>query len=173
MTTAISSRRLTDLLRLLAVLETLHQRLAKVLAAKLQAVRDADMHAAASLAPEEQAVASRIQEQDGLRRQLMDVIGVELGLPARAGRTLTISQLSSKVRDDQCVLLGKAADRLMREASRVASASRVLGQTCRGVLHHLEWVSASLRPRQDKPQGYSGAGRPVAPCDAKVFETIG
>ena len=170
---SIEPRRFRDLLRLLAEQRRLHERLVKLGQAKLDAIKRADTESMRELNGEEREVVRRVHKREGLRRQLMDVIGESLGLPPRTARALPVSQLSSRVPEPQRALLQEAAGKLRETIGRVAKVNRMTGAVSRGVLGHLGWVLKAVSPGREDPAGYCGDGAPMAGSATQIFETVG
>ncbi len=166
-------KRLKDLVTLLNGLYGLHEQLLALVRSKIDAMRRADIPAMQDLSEQEQALAKRVEQREGLRRQLMDKVGHQCGLPLRAGRALSVSQLASRLGDPERTALQESARQLRTIVTKVAQANRVAGAISREVLTHLQWVFASVRPANDRPLAYSGSGEPVAATDARIFETVG
>ena len=162
-----------DLLRLLDELHQLHERLAELGQAKLEAIKRADRPAMQERHVEEQEVARRIQEREGLRRQMMDQVGESLGLPPRAARALPLSQLATRVAEPQRSALREAGVKLRAAVARVARINRVVGATTRGVLGHLERVLASVGEANTPRTGYRDDGTAVTGTSTTIFETLG
>lgn len=173
MTRGMVPKRLRDLVKLLGSLQRLQGQLLILIQSKIDAMKRADIPAMRDLNDQEQTVVKQLQERDGFRRQLMDAIGEELGLPSRSARALSVSQLASRLPEPARTNLLDAAGRLHRAVSQVAQTNRVAGAVSREILNHLKWVFASVRPAEEKPVGYSGQGVPVGPCDTRILETVG
>jgi hypothetical protein len=103
----------------------------------------------------------------------MDAIGEALGLSSRSARALSITQLAPRLVDPQRAALTDAADRVRKAVLKVTQANRVAGVVSREILHHLKWIFASVRPRDEKPMGYAGDGAMVPSCGTPMFETVG
>lgn len=170
---AIAPNRFGDLLKLFGSLETLHVRLLKLIQAKIDAMKQADATRIGELTRQEQEVAQRIHEREGFRRQLMDAIGGQLGLPPRAARVLSVSQLAARIPEPQHAKLVSAADRLRARVARVAAANHVAGAVARQIVNHLKWVFAAVRPAGDGTEGYSGKGVLLPVAETRVFDTVG
>ena len=169
----VEPKYLRDLLRLLDGLQRLHGQLLTLIRSKIDAMRRAEISAMRELSEQEQTLARRLEEREGLRRQLMDAIGEQLGLPPRAARALSVSQLASRLPEGQRADLLDTAGKLREAVAKVAQANRVAGAISREILTHLKWVFASVRPADVRPVGYSGDGEAVGTLDARIFETVG
>ena len=164
---------LADLLRLLATLRHLHDKLGDVIDAKLGAMKRADIHAMRDLGEQEQSLAARIHEREGLRRQVMDRIGDEMALGKGLARTLSATQLAEQLRGVDKSAFQEAADLLGHSIRRVAQINRVAGVATREMLHHLRWVFASVRPQREETVGYAGDGTLVSPSNTRIFDAVG
>ena len=173
MTRAIETKRLQDLVTVLGQLERLHEELAGLVRAKVDAMRRADMPALREHTELEQALVNRIQQREGLRRQLMDVIGEGLGLPARSARRLTVSQLVSRVPDRQREEILGAAEKLRAAVSRVARANHLAGAIACALVEHLRRVFAAVRPKCECGTAYTDEGAAVAQVGDRILEAIG
>jgi hypothetical protein len=136
-------------------------------------MKRADVSAMGALSQQERSLAGRLQERAGLRRQLMDAIGEEMGLSPRTARDMAVSQLASRLPEPPRDRLLRVARRLRDVMAQVAQANRVAGAVSREMLNHLTWVFSSVRPKCEKPDGYSGAGAAVGPREVRIFETVG
>ena len=172
-TTARTPKRLKDLLRVLDGMCELHERLGEAVRAKLDAIGRADVDAMQEASDREQALCSRLSEREGLRKQLMDLVGVEIGLGERDGRSLTVTELCARLERDSRDELKRSADALRKTVADVAQANRACEVSTRALLHHLHWVFASVRPKGDPPIGYSGAGRAVSDIGTQLVDTVG
>ena len=170
---SIEPKRFRDLLRLLTELQRLHERLAKLGQAKLDAIRRADIHAMREVSSDEREVTRRIQQREGLRRQLMDAIGESLGLPAGAARALPLSQLSARVSAPQRAALEETAGKLRDTIRCVARVNRVIGAASRAVAGHLGHVLGSVSPVRPETGGYHADGAPSVGAETRIFETLG
>jgi len=164
---------LAELLQVVDVLERLHETLGDVIDAKLSAMKRADVHAMRDFGEQEQALAARIREREGLRRQIMDRIGDALGFVGGRARTLSAVQLADHLLDPQRRELLDATESLGRSVRRVAQINRVAGVTTREMLHHLRWVVSSVRPQRAATSGYAGDGTLVSPSDTIIFDAVG
>ena len=173
MTRAIEPKRLRDLLTLLGQLEQLHDELAALVKAKVDAMKRADMRTLQQRTEQEQDLVKRIQEREGLRRQLMDVIGEQLGLSPRSARTLTVSQLVSRIPKEQQEAILESAERLRFSVSKVARANRVAGMVAHELVDHLRRVFAAVRPKGERGTGYTGEGAAVPQSENRIFEAVG
>lgn len=169
--TAHEPKRWRDLIRLLDAMRDLYADLHSLRQARLSAMRRADVAELARLDEQEAAAANRLQERDGLRKQLMDAIGTELGVAS--GRTMTVSQLTDRLSADAGHAVRRAADGLRETVHQVAQINRVIGLTAREVISHMNWVFAAVRPQPDRPQGYAPGGAVVTGDSSRIFEIVG
>lgn len=167
------SSRLKDLLRLLDVVRGLYETLEKVIVAKIDAIRRADVPAMQAALDDERTLTERLREREGLRRQLMDAIGNDLGLPHGAGRTLTVSRMAAKMAESPGAALRECADALRRATARTAQANRVAAVITRELVSHMQWVFASVRPAGGQPAVYTDCGKMMPMSGTVLLETVG
>lgn len=168
-----STTRVRDLVRLLDQMRSLYEQMFTVIDAKLSAMRRSDVAAMTHSGTQERVLSDRLGEREGLRKQLMDAVGEEIGPAGRSGRRLTVSQLANRLNEQDRVALLAAADRLRREVAKVSQANRVAGVVAREVVNHLQWVFAAVRPGAEEPSGYSKSGVVVSRMAGPMFDTIG
>ncbi|MEK6798158.1 MAG: flagellar protein FlgN [Planctomycetota bacterium] len=165
--------RLPDLIRLFGHLAGLQDELFELIDRKIAAMRRADVAAMQECAAREQSLVQRLQEREGLRRQLTDLVGEELALPPGAARCLTVSRLAGRLGDQERRNLNDAAGKLRSAVLKVQQAHRVAGMICREITRHLAWVFAAVRPGEPAGPSYSPAGMVASRSGACLFETIG
>ena len=173
MNKAMAPNRLADLLKFFNVLVDLHDDLLALIREKVDAMKHSDIQRMQALTEREHALAKRIHEREGYRRQLMDAIGEQLNLPPRAARALSVSQLAGRIPEPQRSALLEAARRLRARVTRTAAANRAAGTIARQITSHLRWVFASVKPREDGPVGYSGDGVSVGCGGTKILDAVG
>jgi hypothetical protein len=165
-------RRAADLARLMDQLSVLHEKLLALTKRKLEAIRAASLDAMCACNMEQDVVVRRIQEREGLRKQLMDALGSDLGLGAKTGRALTVSQLLAKLPPAARGQVSGAKDRLRDTIGKLAQANRVNGAVSRELIGHLNFVFSAVRPSALGGGHYSAAGA-VRPEMPGVFEAVG
>jgi hypothetical protein len=166
------ARRASDLARLMVQLAGLYEQLLALTERKLQTIRAADIDSMCGCNDEQEAILKRIRERDGLRKQLMDAIGVEVGMAAKSGRNFSVSQLLPQLPASACQEVKAARDRLRDAIGRLAQANRVSGAVSRELIHHLQCVFSAVRPAAIVAGQYSSSGN-LRLAAARVFETIG
>ena len=165
--------RVRDLIALLTQLSELHDELFSLVDEKISAMRSADLDAMRVCNDKEHLLARRLHERQGLRVQLTEALGKELGIAPAVARAMTVSQLAMRVPASQCKTLTDAADRLRATIAKVAQANRVAGVISREIVNHLRWVFAAVRPQDDRPVDYGDAGVLVARSSTCLFEAVG
>lgn len=171
--TATCDRRLNDLVRLLDGLYGLHDELAGVIRGKIEAMKRADAEQMRLHGEREQSLVDAIREREGLRRQMMDQVAQDIGLPARSARTISLRQLAARTPRPHRDALERTGDKLRDCMARVAAANRVAGEIAKQVVGHLRWVFASVRPLDSRPMGYSQAGRLVSATETSLLDAMG
>ncbi|UCE58576.1 MAG: flagellar export chaperone FlgN [Phycisphaerales bacterium] len=173
MANVIEEKRFGELVLLLNELEAMHLELVDLIRSRTSAMKKNDVVAMRELGERERALAARIQEREGLRRQLVALIGKQEGWSARMARAFSISQLAARVAEPQRSTLIEVASRLRNAVVRVAKANRVAGEFAQAILEHLRWVFAAVRPEGERQLGYSGDGLVTAGGGRAIFDTVG
>ena len=175
MSTNETARRkhVVDLVRLLEDLRGSHEELLSLTERKTAAMRRADLAMMRSLGAAEQAMAARIRERGGLRRQLMESIGAYVGTSRPNARVMTASQLAARLPEGEGQSVMKAARALGATMARVGKANRMARLISGRVLTHLKAVFEAIRTPDESADGYSDGGGPVTRTDAILFETVG
>lgn len=173
MKTITEPQRLKDLIKLLESIKQLQTQLLNLIRDKLSAMRRSDTAEMQKLAEREQELVKHVQEREGLRKQLMDMIGEEIGLSSRSVRMLCITQLCDYIPQASREVLLMAAQSLREVVLKVAQANRVVSVTAREVVQHLAWVFSSVKPKSDRSPDYTGSGAPVVCAQARLFDTVG
>ncbi len=167
------SKRWRDLLKLINGLEKLHGELSIVMDAKIKAMKRSDLSTMRTLGHQEQALIERIREREGLRRQLVECLGVDLGWSIGKAKSMTLRQLLSAATNPIHDDLRTAADKLRTTMFQLTQISRVAGTVAREITHHMQCVFAAIRPKQDDPTAYTGAGVLASPIGSNMFEVVG
>lgn len=168
-----TKKRLNDLIQLLEQTRDLYEQLLQTIQTKIDAMRHADLHEMREQTQQEHALAKRLHEREGLRCQIMELIGIELELSAPQARAMTMSDLSRVVSKSDAQRLMEISNALRDTVTRVAQANRIAGTTTREILNHLKWVMDSVKPRDDQPASYTGDGTLVPSQGTKLFEAVG
>ncbi len=169
---SLQSKQMDNLIKLLGGLQELHDKLRRLVEAKIEAMKRADMAAMSEVERQEKTTAKRIVDCEVSRRRLMEAVGRELGLPPKKAQPPTVSQLVARLSEPQCSILRDAGESLREVASRLAQANRIAGVLSREILNHLKCVFASVKPAGREPVGYSGTGAVVGSDKTRIFETV-
>lgn len=165
--------RIADLAKLLGQMSELNEQLAPVLESKIEAMRRADTEGMGTCEQREARLIEQLRERDGFRKQLMDIIGTELGLPPKAGRTLNLTQLGLRVNEAERAALVAAGNRLRSEVAGVRQVERVASAVSREILYHLQWIFAAVKPHDDHGNEYSPDGALVRRGGSAMVELLG
>ena len=165
--------RFKDLLSLLDGLCALNRDLERAIVEKIEAMRRADMPAMEAAVGREKSIVERLHEREGLRKQLMDAMGMELGLRRGEGRRLTVSKLAEKLPDSSRLALWQTATALRRAVAGSAQANRVAASAVRTLLHHMQSVFAAIRPVGSAPLNYTQRGQMAPRGGTVIMETVG
>ena len=167
------TKRLNDLIRLLEQTRDIYEQLLQTIQTKIDAMRHADLNEMREQTLQEHALAKLLHEREGLRCQIMELIGIELHMSASQARAMTMSDLSKSVSKSDAKRLMEISGTLRDTVTRVAQANRVAGTTTREILNHLKWVMDSVKPKDDQPINYTDDGTIAPSHDTKLFEVVG
>jgi hypothetical protein len=174
----VTSRRIiesrsSELVFLLGEFRKLHEELLAVIQHKLAAMRRADVEAVNSCLAREQFLANRIRQQEGLRQQLVQLIGKELGLAAEQTVRLSLKGLAERL-EEPCRgrLLAQAAA-LRETMMTIDRANKVAAMVTGEMLKHFRQVCMAMARVGQSTGTYSPAGRLNSEAPARVFEAVG
>lgn len=166
-------KRVAQLVTLLEEIRRLYEELGGVIQRKLEGMRRADTEAMASASNRERFLTGRLRERDGLRRQLMELIGDQLGLPAADARSMTVSDVASRVGEPLAGRLTALADSTRTLMQQTAEGNRLAGLVGKEMLGHFRQVYASLTSGASRNGVYSRSGRPETTGLTQMFEATG
>ncbi len=168
-----TEQRLNDLVRVLGDLTRLHEELRATIRRKLDAARAAEVEVIQSCTAREAFLATRLRQRDGLRRQLAERIGGDMGLAAETARSASVSEL---VREAPEPLRGRvlaAATALRDRAEQVADLNRTAALVTGTMLEHLRAVTTAMTQAGSESSGYSSEGRRAVGAPVRVFDAVG
>lgn len=166
-------RTLNDLTALLADMADLHQCLETLVRSKTDAMRAAEIDKVRLTTVQEQAIVTRINEREGLRRQIMDRLGTHLDMAAGSARSMTMSQLQRRVPKECRARLGEAVGLLQTAVADLARVNRIAMGIARGVVGHFQSVFEAVAAGDGVSVGYSHTGGTVTGKDAKILDAVG
>ncbi|MEE9297401.1 MAG: flagellar export chaperone FlgN [Phycisphaerae bacterium] len=165
--------RIDALLILLERLEQLHQQLHETLRRKLDLMRRADIDELRVCVDAEQALVTRISEQEGLRKQLMEQIGRACGMSADVARKLPARRLADRLPQPGKSRLQALAGRLRVAVERVKKVNDLVNRVTSEVLTHMAAVFSAVVATDAPASGYTDRGRTVQSRCQELFEAIG
>lgn len=165
--------RIDDLIRVLGDLARLHTELLAVVQEKVTAMKRAEIDRMRDLGLAEQQLAARIEQREGLRRQLADKVAEQLGLGARGGRKLTASALAERLPTPHQDKFRAAANALREAVTQVSRVNHTASRIAQGVLTHYRAIFSALATPAGPAARYGVHGRTESPRSARIFETIG
>ena len=168
-----SRQRVESLLVLLGRLEGLHVELRVVLDDKLESMRKSDMAALHDCMEREKVLTTRINEQEGLRKQLMERIGRGYGIAPQVARKLPARRLADRFDEPQRGKINAVTDRLKNAVMEVSKLNALVGRVSSQVLKYLGEVFAEVRGTEASPGVYSKYGQTVTARPVELFEAVG
>lgn len=165
-------RRLGDLLVVMERLEGLYLELRQELSNKLEHMRRADHDGMAVSVEREQALVTRINEQEGLRKQVMEQVGRGYGLAPATIRAMPVRRLAERVIEPYRTRLFELADRLKAVVADVKKANGLINRVSQDVLTHVREIFSVITAAEPASE-YSCSGRTVESKPREMFSTIG
>ncbi len=164
---------LRDLIRLLGRITTTNEALLLRINEKIDSMKRADIESLRLATLAEQRLVQEIEDHNGIRRPLMDRVGVSLGFGPGVGRRMTVSQLLERLPEKSASALIAEATRLRDVMVQVTRANRAAGTICETMLGHLSEVFSSAASWGQEATGYSNRGGLVATREARIIEAVG
>jgi hypothetical protein len=168
-----ASDRISELCIVLDRLSGLYDELAGMAREKVMHMGRADLAALREDVSREEGLVRKAQEQDGLRRQLLELIGKGLGIAPQIARRMTSSQLLLRMEPGRRPEVERVVRKLRKAASALSEANRVTGLVSAQVLTHLREVFAAISRPDDGPVVYTPTGRTTPGGARRIFETTG
>ena len=162
-----------DLGRLLNDMMGLHGELAMLMTNKLDAIKRADSDQIQSTTAREMALAERISEREGLRRQMTRRIVEGLGLEAEKHKAIKVTELAEyfpEPRRSQLLVAAAGLRDRLEEIERMRVTTTLITQE---MLKHMEEVFSVMTAGSPGADVYSRTGRRERSGSAKVFEAVG
>jgi hypothetical protein len=174
----VTSRRIIEsrsgeLAFLLSDLKKLHEELLAVIQHKLAAMRRADADAINSCLAREQFLVGRIRQQEGLRQQLVQLIGKELGLTPEQAVRLPLKALAERLDEPRRGQLLAQAAGLRETMLGIDRSSKVAAMVTGEMLKHFRQVCLAMARAVQSTGTYSPTGRLNSEAPAGVFEAVG
>jgi len=165
--------RLEDLLIVMERLVGLYEHLRVALNEKLVHMRRSDHAAIQSSVKNEERLVVTINQQEGLRKQVMERVGRTFGLSASAAREMNARELSKRVAEPYRSRIDAVADRLRHIVEEVTTLNGFIARVSAEVLNHLREVFSAMIVTTQPPRGYSRTGHTVDVQPKELFEAVG
>lgn len=164
----------STLLSLLDRIEQRHRELCSVIRDKIDRMRASDVDGMRNCIERESELVNDIAEQEGLRRQLMMLIGQELGIAAHAARAMNLRELARRVAEPRRGELVEMADRLRTTVASVAQGNRVAGLIARETLRHFRHVFSAITSTDGgRADGYTQGGARQSVSQRQLLDAVG
>lgn len=162
-----------ELIVLLGELKALHEELLEVIQQKLAAIRRADTDGLNSCLARERFLSDRILQRDGLRQQLVQLIGKALEIDPDRVRHMSLSELAEELSEPvRGQLLGLSAD-MRQTLLAIDSANKVAALVTDEMLKHFRQVYAVMAQSEESAGTYTARGRRTDDRPVQVFEAVG
>jgi len=162
-----------ELLIVMGELKQLHEELLTVLQQKLAAMRRADTEGLNSCTARQRFLVDRIRQKEGLRRQVVQLIGKAMGMPAERAADWPLRELAERLPEPRRgQLLAQAA--VVREILLAIDKTNTVAALVTGeMLKHFQQVCAAMARTGQSTGTYSSAGRLNSEPPVGVFEAVG
>jgi hypothetical protein len=154
-------------------LKKLHDELLAVIQHKLGAMRNADMETINSCLAREQFLVNRIRQQEGLRQQLVQLIGKELGVAAPPSGAISLPRLVERLDEPRRGQLLSLAAGLRGAMQAIDGCNKVAALVTSEMLKHFRQVCMAIAQAGHSAGTYSQAGRMNSEASVGVFEAVG
>ncbi len=162
-----------ELVTLLGELKGLHEELLRFIEQKLEAMRRADTEKLNACLSREQFLAQRIAEREGLRQQLVQLIGRAMDLTQDQTERLTVKDIADRVAEPRRgQLLGLAAG-IRQTLQAIHARNQVAALVTDEMLKHFRQVYTVMAKSGPSTGRYSPAGTPATDRPRQVFEAVG
>jgi hypothetical protein len=162
-----------DLVRLLGDLAGLHAEMSAQAREKLAAMRKADSDAVAAITSREMALADRLAEREGLRRQITRRIAELVGVSRAKADGLRVTDLADLIPEPRRSQLLTAATGLRQRLEELQRLQRTNALVTHEVLKHLSGVMTVMCGGGPAAESYTRGGRLAQPHTTSVFEAVG
>lgn len=173
MSATAADKRVAQLVTLLEEIQRLYAELADVLERKLTAVRRADTAGMTASSRRERFLVDRIRERDGLRRQLMVMLGQAWGVDGRTAEAMPVREVAGRVEGMLADRLTALADAIRAAMERVAHANRIIDVVGRSMAQHFRSVYDAMTAGMRQRDVYARNGRTDTGAALRVFEMTG
>lgn len=154
-------------------IERLQGELKLVLSEKLEAMRSADVAEIGVCVEREKDLIIRINEQEVLRRQLMEQIGSTLGMAKGVSRTMTARLVAEHADESTRSRVLDRIGRLKKTVVDVSQLNRLIARVSEQTLGHLKEAFSVITSAGDDAGLYSAGGTTVQRRPRELFEAIG
>jgi len=162
-----------DLVRLLSGMVEVENELATLMRAKLDAVRHADADRIHAITARETTLAGRLNEREGMRRQMTRRIIEELGLDPARHQAIRLTELAEYLPEPRRSQVLVAAAGLRDKLSEIQRMHVTATLVTREMLKHMEEVFAVMTSGGRSADVYSRSGQRQRTGEANVFEAVG
>ena len=169
----VDKKRALALVELLRKLAEAHDELLEIVERKIAAMRTADTQRLTDIMRTEHTVIARIQEHEGLRRQLTENIARSYGISPAVARRLSAEQLAAKLGPEAATRIDVQTRRLRGLVGAIAKRNHVAQRISQGILRHMKHVFAAMTGEGSQRAVYAGDGEISVGAGETIFDTVG
>ncbi len=165
--------RVATLVRLLDEIADLHVQLLAAIDAKIDAMKTADTDRIRQTMLGEQEIVERINEREGLRKQLTVNLGRSYGISPERARRMSATQIAERFAGSETARIEAAVSRMRDLTTQIARRNHVAQLVSENILRHMRIVFASMTAPADGGVAYSADGQSNAATNERLFDLVG
>lgn len=173
MNTVHADKLARDLARLLAELTGFYGQMSLHMRGKLEAIKRADTDRVASITAYEMALADKVKQREGLRRQLTRRLLDALGIAVPSDRPLRLVELAEHLAEPYRSQVLSAAAGLRERLHDIQQLQGTTKLVTERMLEHLGAVMAAMTAAVAGNETYARSGAPQPSRAPHIFEAVG
>ncbi len=167
------SSRINALVGLLNEIADMHAELLASIDRKIEAMRSADTERIRDAMMNEKQIVDRINEREGLRKQLTVNIARSFGVGAERVRRMSAKQLAERFAGPDSVRIDRAVERMRELTGQIGRRNHVAQLISQNILRHMRIVFASMTAPANGGVAYSPDGHANATTNERIFDLVG
>ena len=171
-TQGIEASRVDALAGLLEEIADAHGELLGAIDSKIEAMKSADTERIRAAMLKERDIVVRINEREGLRRQLTVNLARPFGISADRARTLSARQLSDRFAGVNGERIERAVETMRGLTDQIAQRNHVAQLISQNMLRHMKIIFASMTAPAGGV-GYSQVGDTQVAAGDRIFDLVG
>ena len=167
------SRQVETLVNLLNEIADTHEELLVAIQKKIDAMRTANESKIKAAVERERLLVLKIEEREGLRRQLTENIARGYGIGQTTARRLSAAQLASRIGGVGAGAIDNVAGRLKTLTGQISQCNHKAQVISQNILRHMRYVFSAMTLAEGNTNGYSRMGSVLGGTENRIFDAIG